>query len=417
MARPLRLALVVALAVAAAGVSVLLLRDRAQPAAPPQFLRGVNGDLVDNWGSIAELMADPEALAIFPDWRRKVKPAMYQALADQGFDFIRMPIDPGPALAYGPGPDQDRMIDGMRFVAEMAHAAGLKVIIDLHPLSRGDEVGGMDSIIGDHWPDYVALVQRIAERLNGLPPERTALELLNEPAFDCEGVYSGAPPKWPAMQAQLHAAARKGAPDLAIVLTGACWGQANALASLDPALIPDPNVIWTFHSYTPYYYTHQAATWAAFPEKYLRDLPFPPSLLTPDQATKIITDAEERMIAAEGHADSEGLAKVVQDYLDTPDSAVGDEITRAAEWADANGIPRSRLFLGEFGALHTPDEITQPKEWYHAFLSAKRTAAEAAGVGWAVLSWDGGMGIAIRGDPDRRLAPDTCRALGLPCGN
>ena len=416
MSRPLRLSLVLALAVAVAGVAAYNLRT-APPRTPPQFQRGVNGDLVDNWGSIAELMADPEALAIFPDWRRKVTPAMYQALADQGFDFIRMPIDPGPALAYGPGPDQDRMIDGMRIVAEMAHKAGLKVIIDLHPLSRGDEVGGMDSILGDRWPDYVALVQRIAERLNGLPPDRTALELLNEPAFDCEGVYGGEPPKWPAMQAQLHAAARKGAPDLALVLTGACWAQANALASLDPSLIPDQNVIWTFHSYTPYFYTHQAATWAGFPEKYLRDLPYPPSLLTPDRATEIIADAEARMIAAEGTADTEGLSKAVQDYLDTPDSAVADEITRAVEWADANGIPRERLLLGEFGALHTPDEITQPMEWYLAFLAAKRTAAEEARIGWAVLSWDGGMGVAIPDDPDRRLAPDTCRALGLPCGN
>ncbi len=416
MSRPLRLSLVFALAVAVAGVAAYNLRT-TPPRTPPQFQRGVNGDLVDNWGSIAELMADPEALAIFPDWRRKVTPAMYQALADQGFDFIRMPIDPGPALAYGPGPDQDRMIDGMRIVAEMAHKAGLKVIIDLHPLSRGDEVGGMDSILGDRWPDYVTLVQRIAERLNGLPPDRTALELLNEPAFDCEGVYGGEPPKWPAMQAQLHAAARKGAPDLALVLTGACWAQANALASLDPALIPDQNVIWTFHSYTPYFYTHQAATWAGFPEKYLRDLPYPPSLLTPDRATEIIANAEARMIAAEGTADTEGLSKAVQDYLDTPDSAVGDEITRAAEWADANGIPRERLLLGEFGALHTPDEITQPMEWYLAFLAAKRTAAEEARIGWAVLSWDGGMGVAVPDDPDRRLAPDTCRALGLSCGN
>ncbi|RYI16441.1 MAG: hypothetical protein EON48_10730, partial [Acetobacteraceae bacterium] len=291
------------------------------------------------------------------------------------------------------------------------------VIIDLHPLSRGDEVGGMDSILGDRWPDYVALVQRIGAKLDGLPPDRTVFELLNEPAFDCEGVYGGEPPKWPAMQVQLHAAARAGAPDLPIMLTGACWGQANALASLDPTLIPDDNVIWTFHSYSPYYYTHQAATWAGSPEKYLRDIPYPPSLLTRAEADRIIAASIARMTAAEGTADTDALTKAVQDYLDTPDSAVGDDIARAAEWADDNSIPRERLLLGEFGALHTPDEVTQPMEWYHAFLSAKRQASEDAGIGWSVLSWAGGMGVAIPDDPDRRLAPDTCRALGLSCGN
>ena len=417
MARPRRLALGFFLAVAVAGVAAYLLRTETPKRTAPQFQRGVNGDLVNNWGTIAELMADPEALEIFPDWRRTVTPAMFKALADEGFDFIRLPVDPGPALAYGPGPDQDRLIDGIRILSETALDAGLKIIVDLHPLPRGEEVGGMESILGEHWPDYVALVQRIAEKLDGLPPDRTAFELLNEPSFDCDGVYAGAPPKWPAMQAELHAAARKGAPDLAIVLTGACWGQANALASLDPALIPDDNVIWTFHSYTPYSYTHQGAIWTEAPQKYLGNLPYPPSLMTPETAAKVIAEAEARMAAAEGIADTEAITQAVEDYVATPDSAIADEIVVAARWADDHGIPRERLLLGEFGALHTVDGVTQPMEWYHAFLSAKRQASEEAHIGWAVLSWAGGMGVAMPGDPDRRLSPDTCRALGLPCGN
>ena len=32
-------------------------------------------------------------------------------LAEQGFDFVRMPTDPGPMLAYGPGADQDRLLE------------------------------------------------------------------------------------------------------------------------------------------------------------------------------------------------------------------------------------------------------------------------------------------------------------------
>ena len=111
-------------------------------AEPLRLQRGVNGDLWNNWGSIADLMADPQALEVFPDWRRNVTPAMFAALKDQGFDFIRLPTDPGPALAYGPGPDQDRLIDGMHAAAQMGLDAGLKVIVDLHPLPRGEAGGG-----------------------------------------------------------------------------------------------------------------------------------------------------------------------------------------------------------------------------------------------------------------------------------
>lgn len=386
-------------------------------AEPLTLQRGVNGDLWNNWGSIAELQSDPEALAVFPDWRRTVTPEMFSALAEQGFDFIRLPTDPGPALAYGPGPDQDRLIEGMHAAAQMGIDAGLKVIVDLHPLPRGDEVGGIESMLGDHFPDYVALVGRIAARLSDLPADRTALELLNEPSFDCEGVYGGAPPKWPAMQAKLHAAARAAAPDLTIILTGACWSQANALASLDPALIPDTNVLWTFHSYTPFTYTHQGAGWTDAPVKYLRDLPYPPSLMTPEIAAQVIAESADRMAAAEGAADIDAITKAVQEYTATPEGDAVYEITVAAAWADAHGIPRDRILLGEFGALHTVDGQAQPREWYHAFLAEKRRAAEAAGMPWAVLSWAGDMGVAAADLPDRRMSPETCAALGLPCGN
>lgn len=397
--------------------ALLVVAGSVAPADTLRLQRGVNAEQWTNWGTIAELMADPEALAVFPDWLRHVTPAMFEALSDEGFDFIRLPLDPGPALVYGPGPDQDRMIDGMRAATNLALDAGLKVIVDLHPIPRGDEIGGAESIVGDQFPDYVALVGHIASRLSDLPADRVALELLNEPVFDCDGVYAGAPPKWPDMQARLHAAARRGAPDLTLILTGACWGQAASLASLDPSLIQDDNVLWTFHSYAPFTFTHQGAVWIDPPLKYITRVPFPPSLMTPEIVAEVTKSAVARMEAAEGTADAEVIARIVQEYADTPESAVNEEITRAAAWADAHGIPRDRVLLGEFGALHTPDEVPQPMEWYHAFISAKRKAAEDAGFGWAILSWNGGMGVAMPDDPDRRLSPDTCRALGLPCGN
>ncbi|NHB76864.1 glycoside hydrolase family 5 protein [Rhodobacter calidifons] len=401
----LTLCIALALAGSLAGAEPILLK------------RGINGDLWHNWGSIAELRADPEALAVFPDWRRMVTPAMMEALSEQGFDFIRMPTDPGPALAAGPGAEQDRLIDGMIAAVQMGLDADLKVILDLHPLPRGAEIGGIESLLGSHFPDYVALVARIAQRLAELPQDRVALELLNEPSFDCEGVYAGAPPKWPAMQAELHAAARAEAPDLTIILTGACWGQANALASLDPAHIGDDSVLWTFHSYVPFAYSHQGAVWTEAPVRYLRDLPYPPSLMTPDTAARVIADSAARMAEAEGLADEGAIAREVEAYAGTADSDATYEIAVAASWADAHGIPRDRILLGEFGALHTADGVTQPIEWYHAFLADKRRAAEAAGMGWAVLSWKGDMGVADPEAPDRRLSPGTCRALGLPCGN
>jgi endoglucanase len=385
---------------------------------PLDLKRGLNLGLWHDWRTIGEMLGNPAYLKIFPEWQRDVTPRMLEVLVEQGFDFVRMPVDPGPLLAYGPGERQDHLIAKIHSATEVALAAGLKVVVDLHPLDRGDETGGIEDILGDLWPDYVVLVGRIAAELGTLPADKVALEPLNEPTFDCDAVYSGAPPRWPEMQAQLHAAARAAAPDLTIVLTGACWGQANALASLDPAVIDDDTVLWTFHSYEPFAYSHQGATWSSSPEKYLWDLPYPPTLMTPETAERITAEAEARMTAAEGQADTQAIAEKIAAYAETLDSAVTDEIARAAAWADEHGIPRDRLLLGEFGALHTVDGMPpQPREWYLAFLADKRRAAKAAGMSWAVLGYVGGMGVTTAEAPDRRLTPETCAALGLPCGD
>ena len=127
----------------------LALAAGAAQAEPISLTRGVNTGLWVEWRSMDELLADPSYLDIYPDVRRDVTPAMYESLAAQGFDFVRMPIDPGPLLAFGPGARRDQMITGMRIAAETAVEAGLKVVVDLHPIPRGTDVGGMEFIQGE----------------------------------------------------------------------------------------------------------------------------------------------------------------------------------------------------------------------------------------------------------------------------
>jgi hypothetical protein len=187
------------------------------------------------------------------------------------------------------------------------------------------------------------------------------------------------------------------------------------LAVLDPSLIPDDNVLWSFHSYEPFLFSHQGAVWSGAPEKYLWDLPYPPSLLTEATADEIKAAAVARMAAEEGQADTDLIVQSVDGYRETPDDLVTRDIATAADWADSHGIPRDRLFMGEFGAIHRVDDRAMPLDDFHAFLKDKRAAAEDAGMSWAVYNHAGWMGVAIEDDPVRRLAPETCAALGLPC--
>jgi hypothetical protein len=92
------------------------------------------------------------------------------------------------------GPD-DR---GHPHRVQTALDAGLKVVVDLHPIGRGDDIGGVRTTLSATAGRTMSrLLAALPRRLNGLPADRVALELLNEPPFDCDAVYSGAPPAGP----------------------------------------------------------------------------------------------------------------------------------------------------------------------------------------------------------------------------
>jgi hypothetical protein len=392
------------------------LLGEAALAEPPPLRRGLNFDIWIEWLSVGDMLADPAFLTPYPDRRRVVTAAQVDLVAAQGFDFVRLPMDPAPLLALGPGARQDALIADIRAGAEIALGAGLDAVVDLHSIPRPDEHWGTDAVVGPLWNDYLALVERVAAALDGLPPDRVAFEPLNEPTLDCESVWGDAAPRWPAMLLDLHAAARAGAPMLPIVLSGACWGGVEGLEQIDPAVFADPDLIWSFHSYDPFTFTHQGANWVEGAERYLAGLAYPPSTLAPADAGRIVAGAEARAREAGDAAAADRIAGIVSDYLAQADTAAGDEIQRAAAWADRHGVPRARLILGEFGALRRAHGLEAPPPSQHRFLSDKRGAAEAAGIGWAVWTWVGDMGVAVDGDPDRRLGGETCAALGLaPC--
>lgn len=398
------LALSTALSAALAGAAPAELRLK----------RGVNLDIWVEWLSVEEMVADADFLIPYPDWRRHYTAGTLERIREAGFDFVRLPLDPGPLLAIGPGGRQDRLIAEGRAAAEEVLAAGLNVIVDLHSIPRPGETWGTDDVVTRLWAEHVDLVGRIAGALDGLPPDRVAFEPLNEPTLDCPWSGEG-PPRWPAMLAEMHAAARRGAPDLPLVLSGACWGGADGLEALDPAAIGDDNVIWSFHSYSPFQFTHQGASWTDAPLKHIEGLPYPPSMLDGTTAGAVAARAEARAKAAGDPA--EPIAAEIDAYRATTDGAVAEEVVAAAAWADRHGIPRERLILGEFGALRAGREGRHPPEWQWRFLSDKRQAAEALGIAWAVWNFAGDMGVTVWDDRDSRIDPGACAALGLPgCG-
>lgn len=380
--------------------------------------KGVNFDIWVDWQDTAVMVADPGFLDTYPDWRRHVSPEAIAQLPKLGFDFARLPMDPAPLLAIGPGARQDALIDQIRLDAELVQAAGLKVIIDIHAFPRPYEDWGVDAILSDpaKFAAYTTLTGKIAHRLHGLDPTKTAFEPMNEPTSDCDAIWGSATPTWPAQLAALHAAARAGAPDLPLVLSGACWGGPEGLAALDPIL--DDNVLWSFHSYTPFLFTHQGADWTDSLAVVLHHLPYPPTLLSRQTALDLARDASRdataRHIVTDPPATEANLNHAFSDYRAHADGRITESADIAAKWADAHHIPHARLLLGEFGAMRSPGDTAQDQASRLRFLRAKALSAQSPGIGWAVWSWSGSFGIADA-TPDRHPDPQICQALGLRC--
>ncbi len=386
--------------------------DRFQPH------RGLNFDIWVDWLPTEQIVSQKGFLDLYPDWRSHVSPAAITALKSQGYDFARLPMDPAPLLRLGPGAPQDALIDQIGQAAAQVQMTGLKVIIDMHAFPR-DDAWGVDSLMDTPalFDAYVTLIGKIAARLNGMDPDRTAFELLNEPTNDCDAIYGDSPAAWPAMQIRLHDAARAAAPDLPLVLSGACWGGADGLAKLSPS--PDANTLYSFHSYTPFLFSHQAATWTGGLESVLRHLPYPPTLLTDAEAATLAkaaaTFAASHGITTDPPATLDNLTTAIAAYRDSADGHITDDIGVAAHWAASHDIPPNRLLLGEFGANADPTTATAADTASRLrFLTAKRQAAEALGISWAVWSWSGSFGVAAD-TPDRAPYPAVCNALGLTC--
>jgi endoglucanase len=366
-------------------------------AAPPEFKRGVSMELWTSWPAEAE-WADEAKLFPFPEWRRLVTDDDLAALKSAGLDFVRLPVDPGVFASKVTAKLQGRLLDEVAAAAQSIRKAGLNVIIDLHTIPGGsarpatiEAVTESDATFDRH----IALAETFAKRF--APMNGVALELINEPVMDCEPGEN----RWPAMMERLHAAARKAAPQLPLVVTGACWGEAGKLEALPRSLSDDALTLFSFHSYAPFVLTHQGATWAGDFIPHVTGLPFPPNRYGAGDLKVAVRTVKEKMDRDAEPGRREGLKSYLDEQIaqiDTPEklqAVMAAPFEVAARFADDRGIDRSRILLGEFGMIRQEwgNPFMMPDEWRVDYLRVKSSLAEKNGFGWAIWGYSGAFGV------------------------
>jgi endoglucanase len=369
-------------------------------AAPFEIHRGINLDIWVTWPDESR-WNDPEAILPFPEWRKSLDAEGLEALRAQGFDFVRMPVDPSPFLSPTAAPLRDRLLQSVRDSVHMVNAAGLKVVVDLHLFPAGGNRSiGMGQVMEDPalFDAYTQLVRDMGRLLAGEDPSLVAFELMNEPVIDCDDDKGG---EWRDRQKRLFAAARASATRLTLVLTGGCYSGADDLAKVDPRDYPDDNLMWTFHSYEPFLLTHQGATWAGDFIPYVTGLPYPLHSIPAAERDEIVARIKAKMDAEAPWARRAGLKAYLGELIAEIDTAekldarLETPFQEAARWADANGIARDRVLLGEFGIIRQEwgNDHVVPRESRAAYYRDMARHAEAGGFPWAAWSYGGAFGI------------------------
>jgi endoglucanase len=376
------------------------------------FQRGIGMSHVMAWAAIAPGASRDFAYPPFADVSDAEFSAQLQTLRRTGFDFVRLAVDPGPFLQFQ-GSRRAALDHMLTDRVKLILASGLAVIVDFHPSDLQPDYTAQELTAGVSAPvfrSYLQLLERTAGLLGALGSDKVALELMNEPPVQ--------PNAWQPMLEAAYAAARSQSANLLLVLEGGDEASAGALMAMRTAFFAkDPAVLFSFHYYDPYQFTHQGASWNA--ARYLADVPYPARARSLDDS---LTATEALIAQSDISEPQKSLAyqdaqAQLEDYRASGFDAatIAHDFRQIARWARAENIPDNRMLLGEFGARQTALQLVGTRAAERAqWFRDVRTAAETNGFGWAVWAYRGGGGFALaQSDAGNDIEADVAQALGL----
>jgi len=316
----------------------------------------------------------------FQDWTTAQDIALIKSI---GFDHVRLSVNPQPMFTERePNKIPTEYLGYLDAAVKMILDHGLAVVIDLHPESDFKARLAKDDDFVEQFADFWRV---LAAHYSTWDAERVFLEVLNEPEFPDR--Y-----RWLGVQTKLAAAIREGAPAHTIIAAGARWSTDDELVFQEP--LHDPNVIYNFHFYEPYLFTHQGATWGAYYWHRLRGVRYPSSPESAEHVAPLVPDEVNRLqVIRYGH-----------EHWDA--ARVEAEMKQAGEWARRRGVP---LVCNEFGVYREFADRADRAAW----LRDVRTALERNGIGWTMWDYSGSFGVVTKKDGKAVADEGVLRALGM----
>jgi endoglucanase len=298
-----------------------------------------------------------------------------------GCDVIRLPIN----LHFMTDGEPNYTIDPLFFyfldqIVDWSEELELHLILDNHTFDVAANTDpNVDKVLVPVW-------SQMAEHYK----DRSAYlyyEILNEP----HGITDA---RWGQVQQRVINAIRAIDETHTIVVTGAGWGSYNNLKNLP--YYRDNNLIYSFHFYDPFMFTHQGASWTDPSMEPLAGVPFPyGAAAMPECPRELKGTWIESSLAS---YKNDGTVQHVKTLIDV-----------AVKFRNERQAP---IFCGEFGVYMRNSKDEYRVYWYdvvHKYLEEK---------GIAGTSWDyqGGFGLFKAGSNElfeHDLNVPVVEALGL----
>lgn len=272
-----------------------------------------------------------------------------EKLAKAGYKAVRLPIDldgyvdtktgSGDTLEISVSADLFTVLDAFD---SWTQKHGLSLTIDYHQYSTLLDKTDVDSL-----GTAVRVWGKVAEHFASNPREDLFYELLNEPelSFDADPTKA----EWTALAERMVAAIRAKDTTHTLIFGGTNWYGIDDLVSRKP--LSDSNVVYAFHNYDPFIFTHQGATWANMASTH--DLPYPydPSRWSQYSSELGFNSSMEAWI----------LTAAKTYFRDGNKATLRNKIIEAKRWAVSNNVP---VICNEFGAYEQSSKLEDRVRYY-----------------------------------------------------
>ena len=335
------------------------------------FTHGVN---LTQWFEV------PSAAAIN---RTKFTKETFSNIKSLGADVVRLPIHfeniSNKTHDYLLDEDAMKLLDS---VCDWCEALGLYLVIDNHSFFTHD------ALFDDIEYRLERIWTQVASRYKSRS-DKIIFEIYNEP-HKCKNET------WAPIQGRIIKLIRKIDTSHTLVVGGVDYNSYQALNALP--LYDDDNLIYTFHFYNPFLFTHQGASWAEPSLVPLAGVPFP-------YDAKRMPRCPSELI---GTCWEQGLSSYAKDADIT---ILQSQLGIPAQWAKQHNVP---VWCGEFGSLKTNARFEDRALWYATMVNILRSY----NIPWTCWDYYGGFGLFKKESQNRfpeDLEVSVVQALGFKC--